>query len=687
MRVNKFLVGYTADEKNGVWCKSDYTSIAYNDGDDVENRIIEILKNCNNIDVYSSELKEHCTNWPQTYHFSPERSNILRPFGEEFYGKDVLEIGGGCGAISRYLGECGANLLTLEGSIRRASIARERTRDLDNVTIVADSFEGFNVEKKFDFVTLIGVLEYANVFSSDENPIKYMLDKAKSFLRPNGKLIIAIENRLGLKYFAGAGEDHIGTPMYGIDGRYKSTEAITFGKIELTNHLSASGFESIEFLAPFPDYKFPSFILTERAIKLSRFDSKIFPILSSRRDPLLPRITNFNIERAWEYIDTNGLTLDLSNSFLCIGRLESADDDNGSPIAYSYSTNREKKFCKERRFFCNENEEIFTVVKFPFYDEKYKDHRSVVDLITVEDTEYKSGELLILEFIKIVTDSDFCKEKLVSFFERYIKIIGLESGIPYSQMSINTLLPGNLLDAIPQNIVVIGNEEYSIIDREWVYKAELELGYLIFRSLISIINLITKIGKPEGASLRTIRDFVFYSFSVIGLSLDEEKYNSYVLREKKLRQSVTGCDKFNLSDEIQLVFKNANDIVFENSVYEHHNLFEIIDKSRLETDNLKVQVESLKSSHDEIIDKSRLETDNLKVQVESLKSSHDEIIDKYRLENDDLKSQVENLKLSNYAINKERELYLASIERITGSLSWKITMPLRKIKSFISSQS
>lgn len=628
---------YIKDTEKQIWIREGYQGIPYNDGDDVENRIKEILQLCVNVDVYSTELKEHCTNWPQTYHFSPERSNILRPFGEQLSGKDVLEIGGGCGAISRYIGECGANLLTLEGSIRRATIARERTRDLENVTIVADSFEGFNVEKKFDFVTLIGVLEYANVFSSDENPIKYMLDKAKSFLKPDGKLIIAIENRLGLKYFAGAGEDHIGTPMYGIEGRYKSTEAITFGKIELKNHLSASGFESIEFLAPFPDYKFPSFILTERALELSRFDSKIFPILSSRRDALLPRITNFNIERVWEHIDANGLTLDLSNSFLCIGCLESTNDVYDSPIAYSYSTNREKKFCKERQFFCNESEGIFTTVKFPFYDEKYNSESTVVNLITVEDPEYKNGDLLILEFIKTVTDSNFCKEMLASFFEKYIKIISLESGIPYGDMSINTLLPGYLLDAIPQNIMVIGNNEYSIIDREWVYKSELELGYLIFRSLISIVNIVTKIGHPEGKSIRTLRDFVFYSFESIGLPIDEEKYNSYVSREEKLRQSVTGCNKFTLSDEIQLVFKNSNDIVFENSVYEHHNLFETIDK--------------------------------------------------YKLEIEDLKSQVENLKSSNDAINKEREIFLKNIDEIIGSLSWRITMPLRKIKSFISNQS
>ena len=37
-----------------------------------------------------------------------------------------------------------------------------------------------------------------------------MLQRVRSLLKPEGKLIVAIENQLGLKYFAGAPEDHLG---------------------------------------------------------------------------------------------------------------------------------------------------------------------------------------------------------------------------------------------------------------------------------------------------------------------------------------------------------------------------------------------------------------------------------------------------------------------------------------------
>ena len=62
------------------------------------------------------------------------------------------------------------NVLALEGSSRRASIASLRNIDLKNVSIVSEKFENFKCEKKFDFVTLIGVLEYASLFTKGENP-------------------------------------------------------------------------------------------------------------------------------------------------------------------------------------------------------------------------------------------------------------------------------------------------------------------------------------------------------------------------------------------------------------------------------------------------------------------------------------------------------------------------------------
>ena len=79
-----------------------------------------------------SELAAAIRDWPSQYHLDAARANLLRPIAPAS-GATVLEIGAGCGAITRFLGETGATVLALEGSLARARIAASRCRDLDNV--------------------------------------------------------------------------------------------------------------------------------------------------------------------------------------------------------------------------------------------------------------------------------------------------------------------------------------------------------------------------------------------------------------------------------------------------------------------------------------------------------------------------------------------------------------------------
>lgn len=162
--------GYTFDEQTGIWENPGFSGIAYSDGDEVEQRLAKVIADAADLSVLSDELKQHIIDWPSHYHLSSSRANILRPFAHHLAGAEVLEIGAGCGAITRYLGEIGAHVLALEGSKRRAAIARARTRDLPQIQVLAESFDGFQSDARFDVITLIGVLEYANLFVSGQNP-------------------------------------------------------------------------------------------------------------------------------------------------------------------------------------------------------------------------------------------------------------------------------------------------------------------------------------------------------------------------------------------------------------------------------------------------------------------------------------------------------------------------------------
>ena len=107
-----------------------------------------------------------------------------------------------------------------------------RNKDDERLTIHVGNLNDVRLGRTYDYVVMIGVLEYALSFTHTLNPYKDFLNKCKSFLKPGGALIIAIENRLGIKYFAGAPENHTGIVFDGLL-EYPST-----GESELFRGLS-----------------------------------------------------------------------------------------------------------------------------------------------------------------------------------------------------------------------------------------------------------------------------------------------------------------------------------------------------------------------------------------------------------------------------------------------------------------
>jgi len=231
-------------------------SINYSDGPSVENRILSFLKDAACLGSESCIAEKHYGEWPVRYHLSPERANLLRHF--DFSGLEVLELGAGMGAISRLLSERCEHLTVVEGTALRFRALSERLRDRRNWDGVVSNIEDFETSKRFDVVCVIGVMEYAELyFSKSDDPHVSFLKKATSFLKPGGVLILAIENALGLKYWAGKPEDHTGRFFDGVCGYPSNPTARTFSLRSLKEKLREIGHPVRDLYLPFPDYKVP----------------------------------------------------------------------------------------------------------------------------------------------------------------------------------------------------------------------------------------------------------------------------------------------------------------------------------------------------------------------------------------------------------------------------------------------
>ncbi len=229
----------------------------YSDGN-IEETLLEIVTTHQDFDKVLAEDSR----WPILYHLSPIRQNIINwyPFKKN---ASCLEIGGGCGAITGALCEALDEVKVVELSKRRSSINFERHKAYDNLEIIVGNLNDIQFKKKFDYITLNGVLEYAGSFTDTDEPYKDFLKQIRKYLKPDGKLIIAIENRYGLKYFAGAREDHTGKVFDGLTGYEDNDSVCTFGKVELENLLKESGYPEQTFYYPYPDYKMPMEIYSQ----------------------------------------------------------------------------------------------------------------------------------------------------------------------------------------------------------------------------------------------------------------------------------------------------------------------------------------------------------------------------------------------------------------------------------------
>ena len=230
----------------------------------------------------------------------------------------VLEIGSGCGAITGTLADKLDKVICIELSKKRSLINAYRNKEKDNIEIKVGNFVDVEkkINEKFNYITLIGVFEYAESYIKTSNPYEDFLNSIKNHLIDNGKIIIAIENRFGLKYWAGCKEDHLGKYYEGIEG-YTNTNGIkTFTKKELEELLKKGGFNNIEFYYPYPDYKFPLNIYSDYRLP------KKGELNNNFRNFDMDRLVTFDENKVFDSIISNELFSLYSNSYLVIAEKE-----------------------------------------------------------------------------------------------------------------------------------------------------------------------------------------------------------------------------------------------------------------------------------------------------------------------------------------------------------------------------
>ena len=291
---------------------------AYSDGA-IEDELLKLVEK----PLEFMEVLARDNRWPLLYHLSPERRNLLEwyPFRRD---AALLEIGAGCGALTGLFCEKMARVTAVELSEKRSRIIERRHADSPNLEIMAGNFTDMSFDRAFDYITLIGVLEYTRAFIRTPDPYGRLLSRIAAVLKPDGVLFVAVENRLGLKYFAGARDDHTGRQFDGIEG-YPGGGVETFSRDELRGLLRAGGFAEQTFYYPYPDYKLPTEIFSDAFLPAANH------LLADAPNYDQERLKLFDEQRAWATIVHDGKFPQFANSFLV---LASRGKDPPAPERY-----------------------------------------------------------------------------------------------------------------------------------------------------------------------------------------------------------------------------------------------------------------------------------------------------------------------------------------------------------------
>ncbi|KGT48279.1 bifunctional 2-polyprenyl-6-hydroxyphenol methylase/3-demethylubiquinol 3-O-methyltransferase UbiG [Acinetobacter sp. HR7] len=507
---NYFLLNnLILDIKTNIWSKERINNFYYSDGDEQENYILELFRNTKDLSTDSVELSEKIHDWASLYYLSPQRSLLLKPFENDFRGKNILEIGCGCGTITRFLAECGANIVAVEGSKKRAEIARERCRNLKNVNIICGTTEDLKERAEFDFVLLIGVLEYAKKYLG-ENGDSILLEFCKLNLNKNGKLIIAIENKLGAKYISGAKEDHLFEPMVGINDSYEKEGVCTYGKYELLNKIDNLGLGFKQIFLPFPDYKFPSLVITPLGLK--DFQNNLVRDLLLQvlhKDPqLLNTMYTCSLEGLMSNSCKNNMLDDVSNSFLLIAS-EKDFNFHGNIIAWYYSFFRKNKYCNSIVF----GKDSKTFVKDLCQDKK----------IYIDENAYNYWNTIF----SIINKKNWSVIGIYNWLE--VWFLFLIKKINLSKIEFDEKVPGKYIDATPFNLI-IGKNSY-FIDYEFSQEKSIDLGYLYFRAIFNSLIRVSSFEYTNHISCKKVFDIVFKIMKIKFPSIDKKTVLSYLSNE------------------------------------------------------------------------------------------------------------------------------------------------------------
>lgn len=405
-----------------------------------------------------SEIRENILNW---YDFKQDAT--------------ILELNGNYGEITGLLCKRAKKVVSIESSKKYATIIEKRHKDKENLELIVGNFEKIELPEQFDYVVIVGMVEN----------LKEALNYAKKHLKEEGTILLAVNNRFGVKAWITTKEE----------AKVVNNQKIAISKERLEQLLEGM---KVEYYYPLPDYKMPNVIYTSKGMPTI---SNIYRDLTYKDETV-----NFKEVDAYREILQNNPEdfKKFANSFLLeISKGQKREND----IKFiSFSNMRKDKYRIKTIVREKQVEKTAVNEKAKQHIEKVKKNIELLEKLGIKTLDSYQEEKIISQYVEMPTLEDKLitiyeqqgKEAFIQEIEEYRKFLKeslevtkqIEKTIfdqyqlTYEKEKLKSLtfVKYGLWDLIFQNCFVI-NQQYYFYDQEW-QEENVPIEYILYRAIL-----------------------------------------------------------------------------------------------------------------------------------------------------------------------------------------------------------
>lgn len=420
---------------------------------------------------------------------SPVRSNIINWYSFK-ENSSILELNGNYGEITGFLCQKAERVVTLEEDSRFFELIKKRYKNEKCLEVKNANIYNANINEKFDYIVIIGITEKL------EDYIKY----AKDHLNENGVILLAINNKFGIKSFITCTNEY----------KLTNNDNLTITKNKLDKMLDNQEL-NYKYYYPLPDYKLTNVIFTENYM----------PDLENISRDITYKCGNVNFNEIKAYRELIKDNKDnfkfFANSFLV--EISKKELENNEIKFISYTNLRKDKY-RIRTTIKNEYvEKTYINETSKKHIEKVKKNIDLLNKLGINTLDsYTENEIIskfttaqtynkiLLSALKEEGTDKFIEKikRFQEFLEQKLEIVEKDGKnifdkyeVEYEKEKVKklTFIRNGLWDLTFQNCFYIDNNYYAY-DQEW-FEENIPVEFIIYRSILYFNEIKPLISNEE----------------------------------------------------------------------------------------------------------------------------------------------------------------------------------------------